>query len=764
MPHGGKPDFKSIYAFVLFFSLFFCTSLTLAWAAETPDSKPSTQDLESLVRTIEDPDRREDLLDQLRTLMDAQKTREEAAKAPVKTEAESRGAYLSELLFARFEDTMERITTSARETGAVLSKTPALLRNAKEHLNQVENRRAILRLLGVALGAFVISLIMRFLIQSRMPKSLPSDSRRSRRVALSGAAGILRMLPPGLALLALFLLFRVVPCPAMGRALVFQLFIVLFGYRVVMETVRALLSPDEPGLRILGIRDESAYYYWVWFRRFAIYTAFYFLTVGILALTRFPETPLMFIRNLLLLVFPCMITAFVLQIAGDLRKKSNEVSEEEKPGKPVHGKGTRAAVRIIPALSIFYAWAFFLVLIVSLEEGFGFIWTATLGTAVTIPALIGALHLLDWLFDKLFAVHERIKARVPGIEERTDRYLAIVRKISAGVIVFIAAGVVGEFWGIPVGSFVVSRIGSVILARVVAIGITLGVVITLLQSSRVLSVYLLREGAGRVVTQKTKTLVPILRTAFNIGAVFVGGIVILGRLGVDTTPILAGAGIVGLAVGFGAQTLIKDLINGLFILFEESVRVGDWAQVGNNNGEVESVGLRTLRLRDLHGNVHVIPNSSIDSVTNFSKEFSRSVMDIGVAYREDIDEVIAVLKELGEELRNDPEYQSIILGPLEVFGLDRFEDSAIIVRIRFVTKPLRQWGVKREFYRRMKRVFDERGIEIPFPHRTVYMGEPKKGPAPPVHVRVDGQAREVEALDESLARPSTDRDEDSGGS
>ena len=162
-------------------------------------------------------------------------------------------------------------------------------------------------------------------------------------------------------------------------------------------------------------------------------------------------------------------------------------------------------------------------------------------------------------------------------------------------------------------------------------------------------------------------------------------------------------------------------------------------EVGSRDGEVEAVGLRTVRLRDLKGNVHVIPNSSIDTLKNYSKEFSRSVMDIGVAYREDIDEVMDILRELGEELRNDPEYGKSILGALEVFGLDRFEDSAIVVRIRFNTKPLKQWGIKREFYRRMKRVFDERGIEIPFPHRTVYMGEPKEGAAPPLYVqRVDG--------------------------
>ena len=164
--------------------------------------------------------------------------------------------------------------------------------------------------------------------------------------------------------------------------------------------------------------------------------------------------------------------------------------------------------------------------------------------------------------------------------------------------------------------------------------------------------------------------------------------------------------------------------------------------VGNQGGSVESVGLRTVKLRDLNGTLHVISNSSIDSLSNFSKVFSRAVMDIGVAYREDVDEVIEILKELGATLQKDPDHGPNIMEPLEIFGLDRFEDSAVIIRARFKTKPLKQWSVRRAFYRLMKRAFDERGIEIPFPHRTVYMGEPKGGNAPPLHV--DVQQRPIE--------------------
>jgi small conductance mechanosensitive channel len=263
---------------------------------------------------------------------------------------------------------------------------------------------------------------------------------------------------------------------------------------------------------------------------------------------------------------------------------------------------------------------------------------------------------------------------------------------------------------------------------------------------------LLREAKGKKLTKKKKTLIPLVNTTVKIAAAFIGGIVVLDQLGVNTRPILAGAGIVGLAVGFGAQTLVKDVINGLFILLQDLISVGDVAVFGDKGGLVEAVGLRTVTLRDLAGSVHVIPNSSIETVTNMTKGYSRYVFDVGVAYREDVDEVMEVLREIGEEMQKDPEYKKDIREPLEILGVDRFDDSAVIIKARITTKPIRQWAVGREFNRRMKKAFDQRGIEIPFPHQTIYMGEPKEGRAPALQVH----------LQETDAGQSGERDKDTG--
>lgn len=213
---------------------------------------------------------------------------------------------------------------------------------------------------------------------------------------------------------------------------------------------------------------------------------------------------------------------------------------------------------------------------------------------------------------------------------------------------------------------------------------------------------------------------------------------VLKEFGIDIGPVLAAAGIVGVAVGFGAQHLVSDIISGFFILIEDQIRVGDVVQVGGQGGIVERVTLRNTVLRDLAGNVHFVRNGHITTVTNMTKEFSYYLFNIGVAYRENTDEVIKVVKEVDEDLRKDENFASNILAPIEILGVDEFADSAVIIKARIKTKPIQQWNVGREFNRRMKLAFDQKGIEIPFPHVTLYMGQDKDGSAPPLHLAGKG--------------------------
>lgn len=240
---------------------------------------------------------------------------------------------------------------------------------------------------------------------------------------------------------------------------------------------------------------------------------------------------------------------------------------------------------------------------------------------------------------------------------------------------------------------------------------------------------------GADAARRAETLGRVVRylIALVIGAV--AAMMVLAEIGISLAPVLGAAGVVGLAIGFGAQSLVKDYFTGFFILFEDQIRQGDVVNIAGIGGSVEDITLRHVRLRDYDGNVHFVPNSLITTVTNMGRQFAQAVMDVGVAYRENVDDVIGVMREVGQSLRDDPAYVDRIFGDLEIAGVERLDDSAVVLRCRFRVAPLEQWGVRREYLRRLKAAFDRQGIEIPFPHLTIYAGTDKRGDAPEFAVR-----------------------------
>ncbi|MHB1184045.1 MAG: mechanosensitive ion channel family protein [Desulfobulbia bacterium] len=231
---------------------------------------------------------------------------------------------------------------------------------------------------------------------------------------------------------------------------------------------------------------------------------------------------------------------------------------------------------------------------------------------------------------------------------------------------------------------------------------------------------------GTEYAKRVETLILLVRQGGIVVLWLVVGLVILKEVGVEIAPILASAGIVGLAVGFGGQNLVRDVISGFFIILEDQIRVGDVAIINGTGGLVEEINFRTIILRDLGGVVHIFPNGAVTSLSNLTKEWSAYVFEIGVAYRENTDAVVTVLEEVGRELKQDPVLGPMILEEPEIFGVDKLDNSAVVIKGRIKTVPIEQWKVGREFLRRVKRAFDARGIEIPFPHQTIYFGEASK--------------------------------------
>jgi len=382
---------------------------------------------------------------------------------------------------------------------------------------------------------------------------------------------------------------------------------------------------------------------------------------------------------------------------------------------------------------------------------------------LTIAILIGAVALRWLLLRLLRRLYQRLQSGTPepaagagdsadGVQTGMDGDQAssgaaelpptLVRLVNL-VVAVIAVALIAETWGAGVGQLLQSDLGARLIEAALSIGMILVITSVLWNVSGIVVRRALTLGTGRQDRERTArrldTLAPLLRSVLQVTIGVLSGLLILSELGINIGPLLAGAGILGLAVGFGAQTLVKDLITGVTILLEDSASVGDVVEIAGHAGAVEEMRIRVIQLRDLGGDVHLIPYSEVTSIINKTKDFSYYLMDVGVAYREDTDEVCGVLHEVCETLRQDETFGPDIQNELEILGVNRFADSAVEIRARIRTNPGRQWAVGRQFNRRMKKAFDERGIEIPFPHTTLYFGEPKSGSAPPARLAVEQQ-------------------------
>jgi len=258
---------------------------------------------------------------------------------------------------------------------------------------------------------------------------------------------------------------------------------------------------------------------------------------------------------------------------------------------------------------------------------------------------------------------------------------------------------------------------------------------------RVFRNYMNAHAGSAEEIRRIETLARVFRHASTAVISLVAGMLALSEMGISIAPILGAAGVVGLAVGFGAQSLIKDYFNGFFMLLENQIRQGDVVEVGGKSGLVEDITLRYVCLRDYEGSVHYIPNGLITTVTNKSRGYAYAVIDVSIAFRENIDEVCEIMRETAKRLRSSEAFGVKILDDIEIAGVQDWADSAVILRCRFKTAALEQWGVRREFLRLLKDAFDERGIEIPYPHLTLYAGQDKQGNAPAFRLSMPGDNR-----------------------
>ena len=725
-------------------------------AADAADA----QALESLVETLESPEQRERFIAELKAALEAQQATE--------VSEDPEGASAMRAISDGVAVLGKHIVELAREIAGIPDAIAWLI----EHWGEPSERDAWLisfgKLAAVMAGGIIGGLIAFFALTTlrRRVERREAPSPWLRPVLLLYHA-VLRAAPNLIAAGVAYGVLTVISPVDSVRVIALAIINAHLIVTVVKVAGTLVLAPYAPQLRLAPITDENAAYCSVWWRRLVNIGAYGYVFCQAALLLGLPESGHDALIRLLGILLVGLLVTFILQNRLAFARWLHETGRTS---------GTRAHLRVFAFLgkladfwhipAILYVVAGGLLAAAEGLEGFLFL---IKGSALTL--------LIAWAtgfgfagvrrgFERGFRIRAELHERYPGLQARVNRYLPVARRAAQAVILLLGICLILEAWNADIFTWLASEIGRAVIATIASIvAIALIATIVLEVATTLVDRYLTQvDEKGELLerSQRARTLLPLARNALRVVVGVIAALMILSEIGIDIAPVLAGVGVAGLAIGFGAQTLVKDIITGLFILLEDSVAVGDVVTAGGHTGTVEAITIRTIRLRDLQGHVHTVPFSGVDTISNMTKEFSYYLIDMGVAYREDYDEVVEVMREVGAALQQDPEFGPNMLEPLEIMGLNSFGDSAVIVRARLKTKPLTQWATGREYNRRLKAAFDERGIEIPFPHTQIYFGEDKQGRAPAAQVviedaRADDDAPPGFSLDDEEEREKREK-------
>lgn len=343
---------------------------------------------------------------------------------------------------------------------------------------------------------------------------------------------------------------------------------------------------------------------------------------------------------------------------------------------------------------------------------------AALRAGLTFLVILGAALALVVLRIVVKAIVQRVAPEDLARKKRF-RLGGWTKGIARLLIAAAAVLVILQIWGVELAAVLDGPFGGLLLIGA-RIALTIVVILVTIEVSQLAIRRTLTRIADKARSPRRaaqlRTLAPIISGVITTSLVVIGAMTVLSNIGVDVGPLLAGAGIVGLAVGFGAQTIVKDFLTGMFLIIEDTVSIGDVARIGDSSGLVEDMSLRTIKLRAFDGTLQVIPYGEAQIIHNMTKDFSFYVFDLSISYSSDIAKALEVMKQIGDELQGDEEFSSFIMEPIEIIGVDRLADSGVVLRARIKTRPIKQWVVGREYLKRIKLAFDANGIEIPFPH------------------------------------------------
>lgn len=509
----------------------------------------------------------------------------------------------------------------------------------------------------------------------------------------------------------------------------------------VKSLVRVFFAPRQNNLRLLPMTAEDAAYWNAWLARLVTFVGY-----GVLLVVPWVAADVSFaLSDLLYVVIKLIAVLYALTIIIQNRRP---VAEKFARRSEQEGQGTLRLAWLVLArswhlLAILYLLVFSILSLVRPEDALVVMFQATVQmvVAITIGVVLSALLGRALGHHGYFA--NELHDRYPTLEARLNDFIPQLLKGLRWLILVIVVSMVLDAWNLfNVAQWLASDTGTQLIFTVVTVLlIVLAAKAFWIVVASWIEHRLSPETGSGEPSAREKTLLTIFRNAIMVTLIILTTMVVLSELGLNIGPLIAGAGVVGLAIGFGAQKLVQDIITGVFIQMENSINAGDIITVAGITGTAEKLTIRSLGLRDLEGTYHFIPFSSVDSVSNYMRDFAFHVGHYGIAYREDIDEAIVHLHKAFESLRDDlaksPDTEDYLLeDTLAVDGVSALADSSVNIRVRIKTRAGVQWAVGRAFNGWVKKHFDQAGIEIPFPHTTLYFGEDKRGEAPVASVRL----------------------------
>jgi small-conductance mechanosensitive channel len=745
---------KSVPVFLFFIVMTLLFGLCFNSAAQSHQQLPmDSKEIQQVIELLENPEASNKLAHQLKNLLDARQQLEE--KPPAETEKKEA---ITTNLFQAYRSYKKQVIAGAERAVSRLKALPQTLKQLRMYFSKdehVEELVSILIKFTIALLAGLIAWIGLRRYTKRLEQKLGLEPPFTFFKRLAGVlvSTFFKILPWISLYLFGYLALVLFPMDRRLESIILRGLLAFIVYFTIKYLIHFMLSPEVKEKRLLPLKAELSAYMIIWCQRILLFSLWIYLLLTASAALNKPS-----LVAILLAIYQCgmflFLTIILVQWKQEIEKGLRlPVRGEDPPWKSRLKILFNYIARKIYLIAIIYTGLLVATSLLGLSRIKTYFLYSTGESILAILFFIGLWVLWGFVFRKIFEVSNDVKTKYPDLEQQVNRYTQYLGTGVYLVITLFAGLTLLSIWGLDLYEWIVTNPERVRIFVHIPIIIMLTIFLT--QLTHFVIGHLEGETKKRMlaaatsppaeVEKRVSTLGRIFRKATMVVITSFGGIAVLSELGFDIKPILAGAGIIGLAVGFGAQNLVRDIISGLFFIFENRIRVGDVAIINGTGGLVEQVNLRTVVLRGLDGTVHVFPNGGINSLSNMTYLYSYYLFDVGVAYKEDTDRVVAVLKQLSEEMMGDEHYGPAILEPLEILGVDKFDDSAVIIKARMKTLPIKQWFVGREMNRRMKKRFDELGIEIPFPHRSLYFGEASKA----IRVQVEG-SRELKDQKEEI--------------